>query len=281
MLPDLATRRKICEDTINRSEAITADTPHASLSSTVIDLTTYSELSPLDPLFPDLSLNTIEVLDSDTFACARAIATSSPDLRGKIAVLNLASDEEPGGGWRYTLSSTQEEALCYSSTLFATLRPEYYPWANTGEGCVKGVFSGSVVVWKDTLDNGCVELEEGDREVVGVITVAAPRNPDLTDDKLEFKDRMVLEEFRDKVRLVLRCAAREGKMAVVLGALGCGAYRCPPELVARGMKGVLAEEEFRGWFERVIFAVYGKGPMGKRNLMVFREVFGGHVECRN
>ena len=275
MLPDLSTRRKICEDTIKRSESVTANTPGASLSSSLIDLTTYPELSPLDPSFPDLSLSNVKVIDSDTFACARAMIAASPDLRGKNAVLNLASDEEAGGGWRYTLSATQEEALCYSSTLFATLKAEYYPWPNTGEGSVKGVFSGNVAVWKDTLENGCVELKEEDREVLAVVTVAAPRNPGLTDDKKEFKEEGVLEEFRSKVRLVLRCAAREGKTGLVLGALGCGAYRCPPELVAREMKGVLEEEEFRGWFERVVFAVYGKGPVGERNLRVFREVFGG------
>ncbi|KEQ69497.1 hypothetical protein M436DRAFT_56092 [Aureobasidium namibiae CBS 147.97] len=275
MLPDLATRRKICEDTIKRTESITANTPGASLSSSSIDLTTYPELSPMDPSFPDLSLNNVEVIDSDAFACARAMIAASPDLRGKIAVLNLASDEEPGGGWRYTLSATQEEALCYSSTLFATLKGEYYPWPNTGEGCVQGVFSGEVVVWKDTLDNGCVDLKEGVREVVSVVTVAAPRNPGLTDDKKGFREEGVLGEFRNKVKLVLRCAAREGKTGLVLGALGCGAYRCPPELVAREMKGVLEEEEFRGWFDRVVFAVYGKEPVGERNLGVFREVFDG------
>jgi uncharacterized protein (TIGR02452 family) len=275
MLPDLATRRKICEDTIKRFEHITTTTPNASLSSTLIDITTYPELSPLDPSFPDLTLSTIKVIDSDTFACARSLLSASPDLRGKLAVLNLASDEEPGGGWRYTLSLTQEEALCYSSSLFSTLNPQWYPWPNTGKDSIKGVFSEAVVVFKDTLDNGCVDLKEEDREVVSVVTVAAPRCPELTEDKKEFKEECVLEEFRDKVRLVLRCAAREGKTGLVLGALGCGAYRCPPELVAREMKGVLKEEEFRGWFERVDFAVYGKGPTGERNYGVFREVFGG------
>ncbi|KAI4834273.1 hypothetical protein E4T44_08925 [Aureobasidium sp. EXF-8845] len=266
MLPDLATRRRICEDTIARSSHTTSTTPGASLHSTVIDATTYPQLSPLDPSFPNLSLGNIKVIDSDTFACARTLVAASPDLRGKLAVLNLASDEEPGGGWRYTLSTTQEEALCYSSTLFQTLKMEWYPWPNTGEGSIKGIFSGNVVVFKDTLDNGCVELEEEERIVVSVVTVAAPRCPELTGDKMGFKEQRVLDEFREKVRLVLRCAAREGKIGLVLGALGCGAYRCPPGLVAREMKGVLAEEEFR---------VYGKGPVGERNFRVFQETFGG------
>lgn len=168
---------------------------------------------------------------------------------------------------------TQEEALCYSSTLFQTLRPDWYPWPNTGEGSIAGILSPNVVVFKDTLDNECRELSEKERVVVSVITVAAPRRPRLTEDGQQFRDENVLDEFRDKVRLVLRCAAREGKTGLVLGALGCGAYRCPPQLVAREMKQVLEEEEFRGWFERVVLAVYGTGPVGKRNLEVFQKVF--------
>ncbi|CAD0082693.1 unnamed protein product [Aureobasidium vineae] len=274
-MPDIATRRKICEDTIKRSEHIAEATPGASLSSTFITSSTYPELSPLDPGFPDLQLKPIEVIDSDSFLCARTILSTTPALRNKIAVLNLASDEEPGGGWRYSLSMTQEEALCYSSTLFQTLKPEWYPWANTGEGSIAGIFSPKIVVFKDTLDNECVELSEGERVMVSVVTVAAPRRPRLTEDGQRFKDQSVLEEFRDKVRLVLRCAAGEDKTGLVLGALGCGAYGCPPGLVAKEMKEVLEEEEFRGWFEKVVFAVYAKGPVGKRNLEVFREVFGG------
>lgn len=43
------------------------------------------------------------------------------------------------------------------------------------------------------------------------------------------------------------------------------------------MKQVMEVEEFRGWFERVVFAVCGTGPVGKRNLEVFRKVFGSET----
>jgi hypothetical protein len=41
------------------------------------------------------------------------------------------------------------------------------------------------------------------------------------------------------------------------------------------MKKALEREEFEGWFESVVFAVYAVGPAGMRNLKVFQEVFGG------
>lgn len=272
---DLSTRRRICEDTIARFQEITSSTPGASLSSTFVTIASYPKLSTSSPSFPNLELHSpIQVLDSDTFAAARGLLVSSPTSHSRIAVLNLASDIEPAGGWRYTLSTTQEEALCYSSTLYATLKPEYYPWPNTGKGSVAGIYSPAVVVFKDTIDNECRDLEVAERMVVGVVTVAAPCIPKLTDDRLGFADESVLEEFRDKVRLVLRIMAADRKTYIVLGAMGCGAYRCPPGLVAKQMKGVLEEEEFQGWFELIVFAVYGSGPVGKRNLEVFRKEFG-------
>jgi uncharacterized protein (TIGR02452 family) len=272
-IPDLATRRAICEDTIARSPSITTSTPNASLTSSFIP----TQLPPLtkdSPNYPNYApYPRIKVHDSDTLALARSLANTSTST-SKTGILNLASDIEPGGGWRETLSLTQEEALCYSSTLYATLAPEYYPWPNTGAGCIAGVLSPSVVIFRGTLDNGLVELPQHERRVVAVMTVAAPRFPVVTADKEAFASAEVVQELHEKIVLVLRMAAGEGVGSLVLGAMGCGAYGCPPRGVAREMKRVLQEDEFSGWFERVEFAVYGKGWAGKRNLEIFREVFG-------
>ncbi len=59
-------------------------------------------------------------------------------------------------------------------------------------------------------------------------------------------------------------------MIVVQGAMGCGAYNCPPVLVANEMKSILLEHEFKGWFKKVTFAVYSKG---RGNYDIFKEVF--------
>ena len=55
--------------------------------------------------------------------------------------------------------------------------------------------------------------------------------------------------------------------------MGCGAYRCPPRLVAAEMKTILRESEFKGWFRRVIFAVYSKEDIGESNFVIFSEAF--------
>ncbi|KAJ9619912.1 hypothetical protein H2203_008186 [Taxawa tesnikishii (nom. ined.)] len=270
---DLATRRKICEDTIFRSPTIATETPHGSLDSSFVPSQLLA-LSRSSPTYPNLQLQPVKIIDSDAFAAARALLETDPARSGRIAVLNLASDEEPGGGWRYTLSVTQEEALCYSSTLYATLRPEFYPWPNLGPGSAAGIFSPGVVVFRDTTDNGLAELPVQKRFLVSVITIAAPRLPELTEDGAEFARESDLRDLREKIRLVYRMAAHNGQTNLVLGAMGCGAYRCPPALMAKEMKGILGGEEFDGWFENVVFAIYAHGKAGERNLEAFRREFG-------
>lgn len=135
-----------------------------------------------------------------------------------------------------------------------------------------------MVVFHDTLGNELVELDESQRFEVSVITVAAPRGPgvkvDERDGRRKFARKQDLEDLREKIRLVYRCAAHNFQTSLVLGAMGCGAYGCPPEDVAREMRSVLQDEEFTGWFENVVFAVYAAGHVGQRNLEAFHGEYG-------
>ena len=142
-----------------------------------------------------------------------------------------------------------------------------------GPGSCAGIVSPGVVVFRDTLDNELVELPESRRHVVAVITVAAPRFPELDEERVGFAREEDLRCLREKILLVLRMAAGEGVTRLVLGAMGCGAYRCPPGLVAKEMKKALGNEEFEGWFESVAFAVYAAGSQEKKNLEAFRQTF--------
>jgi hypothetical protein len=110
--------------------------------------------------------------------------------------------------------------LCYSSTLYDTLEPSYYPWPNIGPSSRAGIFSPGVVVFRDDLDHDCVELAADDRLVVSVVTVAAPRFPALvktSSGEVTFKNPSVLEDLRGKIRLVYRMAGHYGQRYLVLG----------------------------------------------------------------
>jgi hypothetical protein len=129
----------------------------------------------------------------------------------------------------------QEEALCYSSTLFPTLRPKHYPWRNIGPKSVAGMYSPGVVIFKDDLDHDCIDLPQEEYLVVGVLTVAAPRHPPcalgvdgpdvstsiqrITDSSVRISELGILEDLRSKIRLVYRMAASNGHTHLVLGML--------------------------------------------------------------
>lgn len=55
--------------------------------------------------------------------------------------------------------------------------------------------------------------------------------------------------------------------------MGCGAYECPPRQVAEEMKAIILEDEFKGRFKEVAFAVYSTPR--NRNYEIFKEVLDG------
>lgn len=240
-------RRQIANATVAETPAIVA--AHAAVGASASSIF-YETVPALDrAACPNFThpRRTV-VVAADTYATARDLIHNHGAAAHQTAVLNLASNMAPGGFWLQTLCETQEEALCYSSTLFGTLDTCHYPWPNTA---ASGIFSPGVAVHRDTLANACALLPAADVVVLGVITVAAPRNPRLTHDRRSFMDPAMEAAMREKVRAVFRMAALHGRTNLVLGAMGCGVFSCPKEGVARIMTDVLLEAEFAGWFERV------------------------------
>lgn len=80
------------------------------------------------------------------------------------------------------------------------------------------------------------------------------------------------EAMKGRMRVVLRVAAVNGHRRLVLGALGCGAFRNPRGEVVRCWREVLGEGEFAGgWWERVVFAVMDGGGWGAGEADVGRD----------
>lgn len=104
----ISQRQTVALDTIARSNVITSEcaAQGASDASTFIA----DQLPVLDPLNrpnPNQPPFEITVINSDSFAAARAVMNGDPQARGKTAVLNLASDEVRAGGWEASLWTTQ------------------------------------------------------------------------------------------------------------------------------------------------------------------------------
>ena len=102
----LAQRKALAEDTIARMKDVIKK--HASEGATSSSTFIPDQLEPLDPSkCPNAPRSLVEVVNSDAFTLARRLLSEIPEAKGKTAVLNLASDEHPAGGWLFSLSKTQ------------------------------------------------------------------------------------------------------------------------------------------------------------------------------
>ncbi|KAI5783934.1 hypothetical protein DFH27DRAFT_487818 [Peziza echinospora] len=242
---------------------------------------------------PNFPQTTIRVVPTDSLSAAISILAASasadedaPLAKGKTVVLNSCSDKSPGGRYAelplHVLSNTtQEESLCLATSLYTTLNPAWYPWANTGETCVRGIYSPGVVIFRDPRTLQMLP-RAADRHVVSVLSLAPPsqRPLDPATGGSTYADESDLAYLRRKLRFWLRTAATNGQERLVLGAWGCGGHGCPRRLVAEEMKRALGEREFKGWFYEVVFAITPRDGGGREedgSFVVFKEVLDGVV----
>ena len=114
-----------------------------------------------------------------------------------------------------------------------------------------------------------------DLPVVSCVSVAALLRPEIEIGDMageRYKHRQDRETMKQKIRVVLRIAAIRKHRMLVLGALGCGAFKNPRDEVVLCWREVFVEAEFSGgWWETVVFAVMepGEDRDGKGNFGVF------------
>ncbi|KAG8169335.1 hypothetical protein KVR01_000080 [Diaporthe batatas] len=250
-----------------------------------------SELLTLDTDLPPLKKEdcpnhpktSIKVINNDAFDAAISMMASdfdNPDTTNqpptRPAVLNLASDTSPGGGWMNG-AMAQEEALCYRSSLSLSLHKRYYPF-----GTLQGIYTRDVVIIRSSIGNGHKLIDANEPvdqlPVVSVLSVAALRVPDTVkangDQRAVFARKEDRVTTKNKMMLVLRMAASRGHDRLVLGALGCGAFRNPVHEIAECWKEVFEEQEFSGgWWKEVCFAVLDKNNVGIFD--AFEKTLGG------
>lgn len=218
----------------------------------------------------------LHVIPGDTFNVATRVGISAAPDAGRVAVLNMASHVSPGGGW-LNGAMAQEEALCYRSSLALSLHRRYYPWKQR-----MGIYTPDVVIVRSDMASGHKLSDVADSAyfpVVSAISIAALRCPPLRRVQENtpggVREREVFAKdadrslTKDKMRLCLRIAARQGHRNLVLGALGCGAFRNPPEEIARCWLEVLRDAEFQGgWWDGIWFAVFDSKNDGNHDVFM-------------
>jgi uncharacterized protein (TIGR02452 family) len=209
----------------------------------------------------------IRVIDADTIDCALAFA----DAGLRPAALNLADDHMPGGCVDIG-SGAQEESLFRRTALCATLDRAMYPILDD-----EGIYSPDVAVLKASEADGWAPGPRDPGRTLSFLTVPGVSYPVCdypADDLKHGLPRLKPVDARRlavKVRTMLQIAHDRGHDCVVLGASGCGAWRCPPEHVAEVFAEVLAECP-AGAFRVVAFAILRSPADGERRTGNF-EIF--------
>jgi uncharacterized protein (TIGR02452 family) len=207
----------------------------------------------------------IRVENIDCLDCARDMS-----LRGlRPVVLNLSDDLYAGGAVE-TGSGAQEESLWRRTALSATQHQGFYPLCGT-RSAVDLIYSAGVPVLRTSEATGYAWIPAEARWYCDFIACPALKYPVImrssaTGEKdIKPADEAVLEA---RLRLILDTAAYMGNNAIVLGAMGCGAWRTPVRAVARVFGRVLPE--YSGVFSEITVAILTTHSTGQNTIAQFR-----------
>ena len=212
----------------------------------------------------------------------------------KPVLLNMASATSPGGGYRKG-DGAQEENLFRRSDYFRSLdidldhvtevpskrfhctsncdldshlkQDEIYPMDDYG-----AVYTSGLTVFRQSEETGYAYMENPLKDVCS-IAMAAYRDPKLDGNMLANKYAVGM---RKKIENIFAIAYHHHHNCLILSAFGCGAFRNPPDHVAKLFHSVI--EQYAGFFESVIFAIIDDHNTGhhlnpKGNFSPFEEKF--------
>ena len=184
------------------------------------------------------------------------------ELGPECVILNMASSFKPGGGV-IKGAKAQEEDLCRRSNLYPSLLyfEDKYPIPKFG-----GIYTKDIQVFRSVGQYNLLH------EPFFFSCISFP-GIKLEDPANIGNEEKFMINLKGKIRGILRIAVLKKHGKLVLGALGCGAYKNPPDLVAKAFKEVLEEKEFEDRFEEICFAILPDRKGGDKNKKEFLKVF--------
>lgn len=205
------------------------------------------------------------------------------ELGEEVCILNMANRQTPGGGVLHGCGA-QEESLFRRSDYFRSLyrysnhlalefgintAEEHYPM----HGDFGGIFTRGVTIFRGSERAGYPLLRKSWK--ANFIAVAAVNRPDTETVNGEARlTPLMAQATKNKIRTILRIAVDNAQENLVLGALGCGAFRNPPAHMAELFAEVLGEEEFNGAFKRIFFSIIeDHNSRNGGNFLPFASVF--------
>lgn len=191
----------------------------------------------------------------------------------KVAILNFASAYRPGGGVT-TGATAQEEVLCRCSTLYEILSSKkcidnYYK-KNRSDNCKYGsdiiIYSPNIVFFNTDKYNPPKEIKPFHADV---ITCAAPNLRNKEYDNKELEDILLT-----RYRKIFASAYLNNVDILILGAIGCGVFKNPADIVAKVMKQLCDEFPY---FEKIVFPIHKSSDLLKtfKNIFNMKNIFRG------
>jgi uncharacterized protein (TIGR02452 family) len=215
-----------------------------------------SELRMDFSILPEFD-ETVSVINLDCLELAK-------NLNGEgyhVGVLNMADFAKPGGGV-LNGSKAQEESLFRRTNLFTSLYQYHEIGEEFGIEQKEGekypldmnygvIYTPNVCVFRDSEENNCKFLKQP--FIVDVVSAAAIKNPTLDSGGHIIPSQVLI--LKNKIRAIFNISLLHGIDALVLSAFGCGAYKTPPEEMAKIFHEVIDEPNYRNRFKRIFFAI--------------------------
>ena len=226
--------------------------------------------------------NHFDIFDFIIFEATTSFNAAKQYLKyGKTAVLNFANPHNPGGGV-HNGATAQEECLCRSSNLYPCISNEntYDEYYLYNRNILNSFFSDRLIYTKDVTvfkDDSAVPLlmPNADWFKVDVITCAAPYIA-----KRKYTNPTALKElFKGRIKNIFEAAIDNGVEVIILGAFGCGAFKNPPEIVAKAFHEVIDENNYAYFFKNIVFAIKSNYSNNCNYEIFHQELFADYMQA--
>ena len=183
----------------------------------------------------------MEVTKKDSFESAIRLI----ELKYHPVVLDFASGTNPGGGWRGKQTGTQEESLCRRSDLGLLLEKKKYPIPKDGLHYIPRVMINKNIKMEPITPVKCSVIATELRSI-------ADRSP---------------QYLQARINALYETAIQNNHDSIVLGAIGCGAFKETDDdakILSKVMK--ICAEKYQNQI-KTVFAIYNN----KKNFKAFAE----------
>lgn len=225
--------------------------------------------------------NHFDIFDFIIFEATTSFNAAKQYLKyGKTAVLNFANPHNPGGGV-HNGATAQEECLCRSSNLYPCISNEntYDEYYLYNRNISNSFFSDRLIYTKDVTvfkDDSAVPrlMPNADWFKVDVITCAAPYIA-----KRKYTNPTALKGlFKSRIKNIFEAAIDNGVEVIILGAFGCGAFKNPPEIVAKAFHEVIDENDYACFFKKIVFAIKSNYSNNYNYEIFYKEFFADYMQ---